>query len=251
MSIPLVVWALVPAGAPAAGRGVVTEVKRPASAANRMHGAVIATLPGGAKRVCSGTVVHSTYGSMVWTAGSCVVDRTVPMLLDKVVFVPAYHDGAAPFGRWSAEYVFTKTDFLRNGNRRLDYGGLVVGKRKINGHTRTLESVVGALRLEFEKSRNRKLSVLRYPDRGPLHGKREFRCEARPDGTDDPAGSGPGPTRLPCPARFASPGAGWVDGNALFSVTAYTKPDDHDHFYAPYLDAQARTLYEAAADLEP
>jgi hypothetical protein len=251
LGISLITWALAAASAPAAGNGDVAEVRNPGSVANRMHGVVFSTLPSGDKRTCSGTVVHSTYKSMVWTAGSCLADPTSHRFLTSIVFAPGYRNGDAPFGRWSARTVFVKTDFIQNGNRRLDYGGIVVGKRDINGKTRALEGVVGGLRLEFNKRRNRNLSVFGYPAKGPFDGKREYRCDAKPGGTDDPDGAGPRPSRLPCPARSASPGAGWVDGDALFSVTSYTKRNDPGHIYGPYFDAQAKSLYDLAASYKP
>jgi V8-like Glu-specific endopeptidase len=227
------------------------EVANPASAAARMHGVVFSTLPNGHTRTCSGTVVHSRYKSLVWTAGSCLADPATHRFSTKVVFVPGYRNGEAPFKRWSAVSLFVKSDFIQNGNRKLDYGGIVVGKGKLNGHTRSLEGVVGSLSLEFNKSRNRTLSAFGYPVHDPYDGKREYRCTAKPDGTDNPGGAGPNASRLPCPAKSASPGAGWVDGDFLFSVTGYTRDNDRQHVFGPYFDHQAKSLYDTAAAQKP
>jgi hypothetical protein len=216
-----------------------------------MHGAVFYKLQNGQKRSCSGTVVHSQYGSMVWTAGSCVADAANHRFWNDVVFVPGYKNGDAPFGRWPAEYVFAKTDFIQHGNQKLDYGAIVTGKRQVDGHLRSLEAVVGSKRIEFNQPRSLSLSLFGYPDNATFDGKREFRCDAKSDGTDDPGGAGRKTTRLPCPASSASKGAGWVDGGSLFSVTAYTHSNDHGHVFGPYFDEQAKSLYDLAAERQP
>ena len=254
--ICLIVVALAPvatvaSSADGAHKAGATEVANPASVANRMHGAVFSTLPNGHTRTCSGTVVHSEYKSLVWTAGSCLADPATHRFSTKVVFVPGYRNGEAPFKRWSAKSLFVKSDFIQNGNRKLDYGGIVVGKRELNGHARSLEGVVGSLNLEFNKSRNRTLSVFGYPVHDPYDGKREYKCNGKPDGTDNPGGTGANASRLRCPANSASPGAGWVDGDFLFSVTSYTRANDGHHVFGAYFDDQAKSLYDSAASHKP
>lgn len=251
LGISLVAGAIAVAGAAAAPKAGITEVSSPASAANRMHGVVFSTLPNGHTRTCSGTVVHSKYKSLVWTAGGCVADPATHRFLTKVVFVPAYRDGEAPFKRWSAKALFAKSDFIQNGNRKLDYGGILVERRELNGHTRSLEGVVGSLNLEVNKWRNRTLNAIGYPVHSPYDGKREYRCTAKPDGTDSPGGTGPRTSRLPCAANSASPGAGWVDGENLFSVTGYTHSNDPGHVFGAYFDDQAKALYDFAAAQKP
>jgi hypothetical protein len=216
-----------------------------------MHGVVFYTLPSGGKRTCSGTAVDSKYKSLVWTAGSCLADSTTHRFRTTIVFVPGYRSGDAPFGRWSAKSLFVKTDYIQNGNAKLDYGGILVEKREVNGHTRTLQGTVGALRLEFNKSRGRSLDVFGYPDNETYDGEREYRCSAQPSGTDDPGGAGRAATRLPCPAASASRGAGWVDGDFLFSVTSYTRKVDPSHIFGPYFDDQAKQLFDFASTFKP
>ncbi|MGH2924692.1 MAG: trypsin-like serine peptidase, partial [Solirubrobacterales bacterium] len=145
-----------------------------------MHGVVFYKLASGGKRTCSGTVVDSRYKSLVWTAGSCVADSAAQRFRSGVVFVPGYRRGDAPFGRWSAKSLFVKTDYIQNGNPKLDYGGILVEKRKVNGHTRTLQGTVGSLGIEFNKSRDRSLDAFGYPDNNTYDGQRELRCAARP-----------------------------------------------------------------------
>ncbi|MGH2924694.1 MAG: hypothetical protein ACRDK1_01835, partial [Solirubrobacterales bacterium] len=72
-----------------------------------------------------------------------------------------------------------------------------------------------------------------------------------PSGTDDPGGAGRPATRLPCPAASASRGAGWEDGDSLFSVTSYTRKTDTGHVFGPYLDNQAKELFDFASTFKP
>ena len=53
----------------------------------------------GERRTCSANVVASTNGDVIMTAAHCAFGSDYE-------FVPGYHHGAAPFGRWRVEHVF-------------------------------------------------------------------------------------------------------------------------------------------------
>jgi V8-like Glu-specific endopeptidase len=67
--------------------------------------------PAGASS-CSASVIAKR---VVLTAGHCVSPGNGGAFYNMFLFVPAFRDGAAPFGTWSPSYVATTTDWF-NGN---------------------------------------------------------------------------------------------------------------------------------------
>ena len=75
-------------------------VPTPYSGTDRDNGKVFFTM-GGVNYVCSGTSVVASSGlSLVWTAGHCVNEGPGPYATN-FLFVPAYIDGTAPYGKWA------------------------------------------------------------------------------------------------------------------------------------------------------
>ena len=52
---------------------------------------------------------------LIATAGHCVFDAEQGHFLTNFVFVPAYDNGAAPFGAWSARMVITTPSWVEGG----------------------------------------------------------------------------------------------------------------------------------------
>ncbi len=78
--------------------------------------------------ICSGAVVSAR---LVATAGHCVHsgEDGVDGFFDDFLFVPAYREGEAPFGAWSANFVTTTSDWADGGGsvpNEADFGFLVV-----------------------------------------------------------------------------------------------------------------------------
>ena len=80
---------------------------------NPAHGKVFFS-DGSANYVCSGTALTSGNESVVWTAGHCV-NEGPGAFYTNWAFVPAYKDGARPYGTWTARTLLTT---VRVGSRR-------------------------------------------------------------------------------------------------------------------------------------
>lgn len=106
---------------------------RPALAGSRVVGMVIdlsASLQ--PQQRCSGTVVNSPNGSVVWTAGHCIyLPSEFPTPFAHIEFVPGAGPGsgpfapAAPYGVWSAVAYAMPRDWTRHGSAkhwRRDFG---------------------------------------------------------------------------------------------------------------------------------
>ena len=71
-------------------------------------GKVFFTL-GGANYVCSANSVSSRNKSTVSTAGHCVFDGP-GAVATKFIFVPAYVNGPAPYGKWTANALYAASE---------------------------------------------------------------------------------------------------------------------------------------------
>ncbi|RBQ15411.1 hypothetical protein DP939_35515 [Spongiactinospora rosea] len=60
---------------------------------------------------CSGSSIQSKYRNLVATAGHCVYDTDKNKPVSNFVFIPAYHQGKAPFGVYVGAKVHTHYDF--------------------------------------------------------------------------------------------------------------------------------------------
>lgn len=101
-------------------------------------GKLFFTEPGEGDFICSGSVIRHR---LILTAGHCVHRGSGGSggFFTNFLFVPAYRDGAAPFGTWAWDYVVTTTTWATgNGNfpnaqdfaiiQVKDHNGLRIGK---------------------------------------------------------------------------------------------------------------------------
>jgi hypothetical protein len=251
-------------GARAAGAsrssGKATLVNRTSRYPNRTNGKVFMTVPEPALDAgdyeCSGTAVRSHGRSLVWTAGHCGYDPgPFPVgcgcFVTNFEFVPAYHDGAKPFGEWPARPggLATTSQWKDSGNSAFDFTAATVAPR--NG--KRLEDVVGARRIAFGQPRRLLYTAYGYPDEAPFDGQHLYRCVSGYQGADGSVGP-PSPIRIECDMTEGASGGGWVVRRRhrhhfrhyLVSVASYGYLDDPDHLYGPYQGTAARDLYRSA-----
>ncbi|HKU35520.1 MAG TPA: hypothetical protein VJP90_08220, partial [Paenarthrobacter sp.] len=94
---------------------------------------------GGANYVCSGNSVTAANKSTVSTAGHCV-NEGPGAYATNFVFVPAYLNGSAPYGKWTARALYSPSQWANNGNMQYDTAFAVVNT--LNGQK--LADVVGS-----------------------------------------------------------------------------------------------------------
>lgn len=236
------------------GSGNRDEIADPSAPKYSAHGKVffsIGSAPEPNDYVCSGTAVNSRNRSVVWTAGHCVFDADTPgesgtdEFVSNFLFVPAYHEGEAPYGEWPAKRLATTNQWRTSGNLRYDAGAAVV--RRVSG--KRLQSVVGARGIGFNQPRGQVLQAFGYPALQPpveFDGEHEFRCTGKSFGTDDrDFETGPDPIGIRCDMTAGSSGGGWVAGGTLVSQTSYGYLDERNHLYGPYLSGSAKKLYRS------
>ena len=207
---------------------------------NPAHGKVFFS-DGAANYVCSGTALSSGNQSTVWTAGHCVNEGPGGFYTNWA-FVPAYKDGAAPYGTWAAANLLTTAAWGNSGDFSYDLGAAVVSP---NGSGQSLTSVVGSRGIAFNQAAEQHYLSHGYPAAPPFSGGRMFICEADL-GTRDTSAS-PATMGIGCDMTGGSSGGGWVVGNNVMSVNSYGYTTEPNVMYGPYQGSVAQNLYTTAA----
>jgi hypothetical protein len=126
----------------------------------------------GLQYVCSATVVNSTRKDMVWTAGHCVHGGQGETWHKDWQFVPAYKDGKAPYGVWTAETLATRTVWAEKSELTEDLGVAVVAPR--GGHK--IVEVLGGQGIAWNFPPAFPTVSLGYPAAPPFDGEKLVGC---------------------------------------------------------------------------
>jgi hypothetical protein len=191
----------------------------------------------------------------VWTAGHCLHDGKSGDAgwSQQVVFVPAYHNGRAPLGQWTANVLWTKAGWFANGDPRYDMGGAIL--RRLNG--RKISQRVGALGFAWNQGFKVHWYAVGYPALAPFAGRRQMLCSASFAAADGSQGI-PAPVAMGCDLTAGISGGPWLqaftpfgDGNFLNGNFAYTYRDRPLQVYSPYFDDAAKSLYDVLISQTP
>jgi V8-like Glu-specific endopeptidase len=203
------------------------------------HGKVFFTL-NGSNFVCSGTALNSTNRSVVWTAGHCL-NEGPGAFATNFAFVPAYRDGARPFGTWTARTLMTTSAWGNQGDFSYDVGAAVMNTTGGSA----LTDVVGGRGIAFNYDRNQFYTSFGYPAAPPFNGQRLWICESPLIANDTSAS--PPTMGIDCDMTGGSSGGGWIVGNSVYSVNSYGYLNQPGVMYGPYQDSVAQSLYNQAS----
>lgn len=235
----------------------------------RTHGKLFFTL-GTSDYVCSATSVTSGEGgnqSVVWTAGHCVHAGSGGAFATNVVFVPAYRDGAAPFGSWTAYTLYTLVEWATNGNLKQDLGAVVVRRRVSDGAR--LGNVVGTLGLATSLTDYQMYHSFGYPAATQsvwpytaFNGNRMWSCQApaaRRVTEYHPSGAGPAPVAMGCDMTGGCSGGAWimgfnvnysfgwhVNGGYINGLNSWRWTGEPRAMHSPYHGTEALALWSTA-----
>jgi V8-like Glu-specific endopeptidase len=232
----------VPAAKPAKGGGTSSatsaEVPQPYPSA---YGKVFFTSNSGVNYVCSGTAVTSANESVVWTAGHCV-NEGPGAFYKNFLFVPAYRDGVAPYGKFVGSTLLTTSGWQTSGEWGVDVGAAVVGT---NAAGQNLTDAVAEAPVVFNAPRNQTYKLYGYPAAKKFSGQRMRVCETSwlmddTFATPDTMGAG-------CDMTGGSSGGGWITSTgAVASVVSYGYSSLRNVLFGPHLESEAQSLYLAA-----
>ncbi|WP_258059139.1 serine protease [Arthrobacter sp. B1805] len=197
----------------------------------------------GQNYVCSGNSVQSGNQSTVATAGHCTHDLASGWATN-FVFVPAYNNGAAPYGKWSARSLHAASEWVARND--INYDGAFAVVNTLNG--RTLSATVGASSIGFNMARNLTYSAYGYPAASPFNGERLYSCfgTASADRIGGTQSQG-----IPCDMTGGSSGGPWFVGSGASgtqnSVNSFGYNAQKNVMYGPYFGSSIQSAYSTAA----
>lgn len=124
----------------------------PASQVAPQVGAVFGSSGLGGSHFCTASVVDSARGDLILSAAHCM-DSTSD------VFVPAYHDGIAPYGVWHLERIVVDQQWSADSDPDHDVAFGIVAP----ADGRTIQSVVGGDELGIDQGTTNPVTVVGYP----------------------------------------------------------------------------------------
>ncbi|MFB0834772.1 trypsin-like serine peptidase [Arthrobacter halodurans] len=206
-------------------------------------GKVFFTL-GGQNYVCSGNSVAAANKNTVSTAGHCL-NEGPGAFATNFTFVPAYDNGAAPYGQWNARSLHAPTQWSNAGDMTYDTGFAVVSPR--NGQN--LADVVGASGLSFNAARGQTYKAFGYPAASPFTGQKLISCTG--PASNDPYNPQFAAQGIPCDMTGGSSGGPWFLGTSSSgyqnTVNSYGYGSRSTVMYGPYWGSVVQSTYQTAA----
>ncbi|MBT2515498.1 serine protease [Arthrobacter sp. ISL-30] len=206
-------------------------------------GKVFFTLAG-TNYVCSGNSVTSSNRSTVSTAGHCL-NEGPGAFASNFIFVPAYLNGSAPYGKWTAKALYAPTQWSTSGSMQYDTGFAVMGT--LNGQR--LADVVGASGVKFNAQSGLSYTAFGYPAAPPFDGQSLWSCSGK--ATKDPYNPQFNTQGIACNMNGGSSGGPWFigtgSGGYQNSVNSYGYGSNSNKMYGPYWGSVIEQTYLGAA----
>lgn len=263
--VPGPVFAGAPAGEQPLGYGYpapFTRYETFPSYTNFPHqtvGKVFFTKPGSGNYVCSAASVG---GDGVFTAAHCVHDGRTDTWWTNWVFVPAYKNGAAPYGQWTADHLWVQGGWINgaNGDFRYDLGGAVLSRKS----GKKISQRVGFLGFMWNANANAHWTSIGYPQGPPFNGRLQQICQA--SYAYSAGGSVPDPIALGCDFTGGSSGGPWIrsyakganNNNYLNGVNSFQRCGNAScttifgkEMFSPYFDSTAKSLRDCIVNSVP
>ncbi|HEX7058511.1 MAG TPA: trypsin-like serine protease [Solirubrobacterales bacterium] len=196
----------------------------------RTNGRIFATDANGTPYTCSGTSLNRPSGSIVLTAGHCVVEDGV--WGKSLSFVPAFDHDRRPFGTFTAIATYVMPQWQHSQNDDFDVAALKVAPNRLG----RLADVVGARGFITGHSRFSPFQIFGYPA-AALEGQELRSCLAQGLGSDLLTNLLPGPPTLPAACNMAggASGGAWLLGDKYIAgVTSYSYPATRNRLFSPY-----------------
>lgn len=230
--------------APSKGKSTIAVSESPVD-----HiGKVFFTLAG-VNYVCSGNAVTSANKSTVTTAGHCV-NEGPGAFATNFAFVPAYLNGTAPYGKWTARALYAPTQWSSKGDMQYDTGFAVMNQ--LNG--KYLSDVVNESGVEFNAPRGLAYKAFGYPAASPFNGESLKSCSGTAtNDTNNPQFNTQG---IRCDMTGGSSGGPWIiqgstpetsgSSGLQNSINSYGY-NGSSVMYGPYWGSVIQQTYSSAA----
>jgi V8-like Glu-specific endopeptidase len=218
----------------------------PTTYPERLQGKVFFTA-GGTLFQCSGTLVSSRKGNIVYTAGHCVWNKETKTWSTDFVFIPGYQDGTSPYATYPATALSSPQGYIDRSDFSYD-----IGMATLAGNPQA--DLGGSRQIAFDLNPvSRKYTIYGYPalPAPPYDGQRLVGCRSQVALRD--SGTSPQPMGVkPCNMKQGASGGGWItNGNYLNSITSYTYCDSDPELcgllFGPYFSKAAKALYTSSS----
>ncbi|CAL9441492.1 trypsin-like serine peptidase [Streptomyces sp. enrichment culture] len=192
---------------------------------------------------CSANAVTSQNQSTVLTAGHCV--KYQGSWHTNFVFVPAYANGQAPYGQWTATRTLTTPQWEASEDINHDVGAAVLAP--LNGQK--LTAVTGAQGVQFNGGYNKAMYAFGFPAASPYDGSKLIYCAGNSSKdflfSQDHS--------LGCNMTGGSSGGPWFTGfseasgtGLQVSVNSFGYTFLPNRMFGPYFGNDAQALYNTA-----
>ncbi|MEU3446534.1 peptidase [Streptomyces thermolilacinus] len=192
---------------------------------------------------CSANAVTSQNQSTVLTAGHCV--KYQGSWHTNFVFVPAYANGQAPYGQWTATRTLTTPQWEASEDINHDVGAAVLAP--LNGQK--LTAVTGAQGVQFNGGYNKAMYAFGFPAASPYDGSKLVYCAGNSSKdflfSQDHS--------LGCNMTGGSSGGPWFTGfseasgtGLQVSVNSFGYTFLPNRMFGPYFGNDAQALYNTA-----
>ncbi len=232
--------------------GAVTPNHAPHQPVARTNGRVFFTVPGGDAASCSAAVINSAGKSTVWTAGHCVHTGRGGNWVSNWIFIPAYEDGAEPYGRWYAKQLWAKDNWIDDSDGTSDMGVAIMWTR--NGQR--IVNALGGHGISWNHSKNQFVRAFGYPAEGAFDGQKLRYCYGdtstryrNAPSIDD--------IKLRCDMTRGSSGGPWLRNQSSWTGYGYlngvnsriNRIVNPTWMYSPYFDDSAKSLFDKTKNL--
>ncbi len=200
-------------------------------------------VPGEGTASCSGSVA---VGRSIWTAGHCVY-TTGRGWHTNMIFVPAYRNGNAPYGKFKVSDSATFKGWMSGGRNAFAYDiGMVVVK---NRSGKKISKWVGSLGAAFNQSRKQLFHSFGYPG-NVSKGRYLVACKGRTSAIK--RSYNPDVFGMGCVMEQGSSGGPWLlkykinkagKVNYINGVVSHGRPGSEE-FFSPYFGKAARDMYK-------
>lgn len=221
----------------------------PAAYPWRITGKVFFT-QAGVRYQCTASIGHSY---MLWTAGHCVYDSTKGGWSTNFVFIPAYNNGAEPYGRWFAAKLSTTNEWRDRRDFSRDLGAVHVARRWINGANWAIGDYLGfhgyVVNTGYDRV-SQQWTAIGYPAASPFNGMSMY--YVRSNLQVQYAYHNPDTVGINSDATGGASGGPWlrnwnmISPGQVNSVNSFKFTNDASKMYGPYFDTYVSDWWNAA-----
>lgn len=167
------------------------------------------------------------------TAGHCVFEKSLGGWADKVLFIPQYHKGNEPLGRWAASQLVALNGWTNDRDFKFDIGGFKVD--------RAIKPRTGSLGWLANAAPNQGcITGIGFPAGAPFDGKEMWRSTGKNLGGSNPIKMANNMTG----GCSGGPWEVWRNGTPLTNgLNSFRYRNDPNSMYSPYFGKGFLNVY--------